>query len=108
LFEHLEMLPMDDYHEFRHAHDIQIEWWLYWCSNYVFITKGIVTPNGAMVTLSISSTSGSRKTNGNGATKSVKTTRSGGITKGGGVRASTSTWDPLPTFNPIVEFFHEL
>ncbi len=29
-FQHLERLPMDDYHEFRHGHEIQIEeWWPY-------------------------------------------------------------------------------
>jgi hypothetical protein len=27
LFQHLEMSPMDDYHEFERAHDIQIEEW---------------------------------------------------------------------------------
>jgi hypothetical protein len=54
--------PMDDYLEFMHAHDIQIEeWWLYWSPNYVSITKGIVAPIGAMATPSINSTSGSRK-----------------------------------------------
>jgi len=38
--------PMDDYLEFMHAHDIQIEeWWLYWSPNYVSITKGIFGPN---------------------------------------------------------------
>ncbi len=53
---------MDDYLEFMHAHDIQIEeWWLYWSPNYVSITKGIVAPIGAMATPSINSTSGSRK-----------------------------------------------
>jgi hypothetical protein len=27
LFQHLEGQPMDDYHESRHAHEIQIEEW---------------------------------------------------------------------------------
>jgi hypothetical protein len=27
LFQHLEMPPMDDYHEFKHAHEIHIEEW---------------------------------------------------------------------------------
>jgi hypothetical protein len=27
LFQHLEGPPIDDYHEFKHAHDIQIEEW---------------------------------------------------------------------------------
>ncbi len=48
---------MDDYHEFKHAHEIQIEEWrLYWSSNYVSITRGIVAPSGAMTILGISST----------------------------------------------------
>ncbi len=27
LFQHLEGPPINDYHEFRHAHEIQIEEW---------------------------------------------------------------------------------
>ncbi len=46
---------MDDYHEFKHANEIQIEWQLYWSLNYFSITKGIVAPSGAMVILSINS-----------------------------------------------------
>jgi hypothetical protein len=43
LFQHLEGPSMDDYHEFMHAHEIQIEaWTLYWSPNYVFIISGIV------------------------------------------------------------------
>jgi hypothetical protein len=94
---------MDDYCEFMHAHEIQIEeWWLYWSPNYVSITMGIVAPIGAMVTLSISSTSGSKNASDNG------TTGSGGTTRGGGARASNNTQGPWPTFNPIVELFCEL
>jgi hypothetical protein len=33
---------------------------------------------------------------------------SGGITRGGGAWASNNTRGPLLTFNPIMEFFHEL
>jgi hypothetical protein len=59
--------PMDDYFEFMHAHDIQIEeWWLYWSPNYVYIIKGIVAPIGAMATPSINSTSGSRNVSDSG------------------------------------------
>jgi hypothetical protein len=77
---------MDDYHEFKHAHEIQIkDWSLYWSPNYVSITKGIVAPSGAMTTLDIGSVSGSENANGNGATES------GGTTRGGGVGASTKT-----------------
>jgi uncharacterized Zn-binding protein involved in type VI secretion len=46
--------------------------------------------------------SGSISANGNGAT------RSGGTTTCGGVRAYINTQGTLPTFNPVVEFFHEL
>ncbi len=103
LFQHLEGLPMDDYYEFKCVHEIQIkEWQFYWSPNYVFITKGIVAPSGATATLSINLASGNGNTSGNGATTS------GGIIGGGSARASTSTWGPLPTFNPIVEFFCEL
>jgi hypothetical protein len=102
LFQHSKGPPMDDYHEFRHANEIQIEWRLYWSLNYFSITKGIVAPSDAMVILSINSVNGSKNANGSG------TTRSGGTTKGGGAKASTNTWGPLFVFNPIVEFFHEL
>jgi hypothetical protein len=77
---------MNDYHEFKSAHEIQIEeWWLYWSPNYVSITKGIVAPNGATTILDISLASGSENASGNGAT------RIGGTIGGGGVGASTST-----------------
>jgi len=55
-----------------------------------------VALSGAMATLRNGNASG------NGAI------RNGGITKGGGARASISTWGPLPIFNQVVEFFHEL
>jgi hypothetical protein len=94
---------MDDYHEFRHAHEIQIkEWRLYWSPNYVSITMGIMAPNGAMTTLNISPTNGSGNVIGSG------TIGSGGTIGGGGVGASTSTWGPLLIFNLVVEFFYEL
>jgi hypothetical protein len=103
LFQHLESLPLDEYYEFKHAHEIQIEeWWLYWSPNYVSITRGIVAPSVAMATPSISSTNGSRSAISSG------NTINGGITEGGGARASTSTWGPLPIFNLVVEFFREL
>ncbi len=77
---------MDDYHDFKHAHEIQIkEWWQYWSPNYVSITRVIMAPSGAMATPSNNSTSGSGSAIGNG------TIGNSGTTKGGGVRASTST-----------------
>jgi hypothetical protein len=102
LFQHLENLLMDDYHEFSCAHDIQInKWRLYWSPNYVSITMGIVAPSGATTTLGISLASGNRKASGNGVTES------GGTIEGGGARASTNMRGLLPTFNPVVEFFRE-
>ncbi len=84
---------MNDYYEFKHVHDIQIgEWGLYWCSNYVSITRGIVALNGAMETHNISSTNGNENTNGNGSIRNVIITKNCGTTKGGGARASTNTW----------------
>jgi hypothetical protein len=72
--------PMDDYHEFKCAHEIQIkEWRLYWSPNYVFITRGIMALSGAMVTPSISLASGGGSVSGNGANM------------GGGVGASINT-----------------
>ncbi len=74
---------MDDYHEFRCAHEIQIkQWWLYQSPKYASIIKRIVDPSGAMIIPNISLTSGSGSVNGSGATKS------GGTTTDGGVRAS--------------------
>jgi hypothetical protein len=71
---------MGDYHEFKCAHEIEIEeWQLYWSPNFVSITKGIMGPKGATTTLGISSTSGSISINGSGATKSGETIWGGGV-----------------------------
>jgi hypothetical protein len=103
LFQHLEGSPMDDYHEFKRAHEIQIEkWWLYWFPNYVFVTTRIVAPSGVTTIPITSSTSGSENATSSGAIKS------GGTTGGGSVGDSTNAWGPWPIFNPIVEFFREL
>ncbi len=94
---------MNDYHEFKRTHEIQIkECQLYQSSNYASVTRGIVAPSGATTILSISSTSGSKSANGSGATKS------GGPITCGGLGASINTQGPLLALNPIVEFFHEL
>jgi hypothetical protein len=54
LFQHLEGPLMDDHHEFKHAHEIQIEEWrLYWSPNYVSITTRIVAPSGASQLLTL-------------------------------------------------------
>jgi hypothetical protein len=77
---------MDDYHEFRHPHEIQIqEWLLYWSPNYVYIIKGIVAPNGVMIIINISSVSRNENVNSNGAIGS------GGTIEGGAIGASTIT-----------------
>ncbi len=103
LFQHLKGSSMDDYHEFKCAHDIQIEKWRpYWSPNYVSITIRVMAPSGATATPSINlaSRSGSATSNG--------TIGSGGTVKGGGARASINTWGPLLIFNPIVKLFCEL
>jgi hypothetical protein len=47
LFQHLEGLLMDDYHEFRRDHAIEIEAWRqHWSPSYVFITHGGVASGG--------------------------------------------------------------
>ncbi len=61
-----------------------------------------MAPSGALATPGISSANGNKSAIGSGAIKS------GGIIGGGGVRASTSTWGPLPIFNLDVEFFYVL
>ncbi len=61
-----------------------------------------MAPSGATINLGISSTSGNGNVNGSGINES------GGTTGGGGARASTNMQGPLPTFNLVVESFHEL
>jgi hypothetical protein len=57
LFQHLEGLSMDDYHEFRRDHAIEIEKWRqHWFPSYVFITHDGVA-SGGTTTLSTPSTS---------------------------------------------------
>ncbi len=57
LFQHLEGPPMDDYHEFRRDHAIEIEEWRqHWSPSYVSITHGGVA-SGGTTTLSTPSTS---------------------------------------------------
>ncbi|CAM6082310.1 unnamed protein product [Calypogeia fissa] len=48
LFQHLEGPPMDDYHEFRKAHDMEIMAWKdYWSPKYVSMTYGGVVGTAA-------------------------------------------------------------
>ncbi len=47
LFQHLEGLPMDDYHEFRRDHAAEIkEWRQHWSPSYVSITHNGVASGG--------------------------------------------------------------
>jgi hypothetical protein len=74
---------MDDYHEFGHAHEIQIEEWRLYCfPNYVYIIVGIMAPSGTMITFCISLASGNGNAIGSG------TIGSGGTIGGGDARAS--------------------
>jgi hypothetical protein len=42
---------MDDYREFWHAHEVEIQnWQLYWSLNYVSITIMLVASSGALAT----------------------------------------------------------
>jgi hypothetical protein len=61
-----------------------------------------------MTYTNISLTTGRKSASGNETIRSGGTIKIDGTTGGGGVRASTSTWGPLPTFNLVVEFFCEL
>jgi hypothetical protein len=71
---------MDDYYEFKCAHEIQIEeWQLYWSPNYVSITKGIIAPSGAMSTPSPSLITRNGSVNGSGNANGYGTTRGGGM-----------------------------
>jgi len=87
---------VDDYHEFWHAHEVEIQnWQLYWSLNYVSITIMIVASSGALATPN------NYCTNGNGSASSA-------ATRSGSANPSTKKQGPLLTFNPIVEFFHVL
>jgi hypothetical protein len=47
LFQHLEGPSMDDYHEFRRDHAVEIkEWRQHWSPSYLFITHGGVVSGG--------------------------------------------------------------
>jgi hypothetical protein len=57
LFQHLEGLPMYDYHEFRRDHAAEIKVWRqHWSPSYVSIIHGGVA-SGGITTLSTPSTS---------------------------------------------------
>ncbi len=80
---------MDDYHEFKHAHEVWIEeWWLYWSPNYVSIIRGTIVVPSATPTIF-----------------------GGSLANGlvlGMLRPSISGQIVLCAFNLIMEFFYEL
>jgi hypothetical protein len=90
-------------HEFKHAHDIQIEeWQLYWSPNYVSITMGIVAPSGVMATPSISLANGSGNAT---SSEPLEVVELLGVVVQGHALVHGG---PLLVFNPIVELFCEL
>jgi hypothetical protein len=71
---------MDDYHEFKCAHEVSIEErCLYWSPNYVSITRGFKATSGATISPNNNAISGSRNVSGN------ETIGSGGVTRSGGI-----------------------
>ncbi len=55
LFQHLEGPPMDDYHEFRRDHAVEIEAWRqHWSPSYVSITHGGVASGGTTTSSTLS------------------------------------------------------
>jgi hypothetical protein len=87
---------MDDYHEFKCAHEVQIkERYLYWSPNYVSIIMGLKAISGAIISPNSNAVSGSKNVNGN------ETIGSGGI----GLSINTQLKAFFPTFNPIMKFF---
>jgi hypothetical protein len=104
LFQHLEGLLMDDYFEFKCAHEIHIEeWWLYWSPDYVSITSGLVALVVTTTTLA-----NTNLINGNGNVGSSGSIEGSGTTRSGGIGPSTNARGPLLAFNLVVEFFCEL
>ncbi len=85
LFQHLEVLPMDDYNfESMCSHDIHIaELWLYWSPNYVSIINGLMV---LVATTTISTNTNS--INGSGSVKSRGFIGGNGTTGNGGTRPS--------------------
>ncbi len=78
---------MDDYHAFKSAHK---KWHLYWSPNYVFIMRvPMVSTTSSATTTTL-------------ANSNAISTRS--AIGSGGTSPSTNMWDPLLTFNLIVEF----
>ena len=97
LFQHLEGPPMDDYHEFRRAHVVEIEAWRHhWSPNYVSITYGsrVGAQPGAPPTTP--ATPSSSSTGQSGGPSTSTSTSSGAALAGSGA---------IPVFNPVVEFF---
>jgi len=117
---------MDDYHEFKFAHKIEIkEWQLYLAPNYVSITIMIMIPSGMLTIPSINLIIESDAINGDGAIRSRningggtiknlrivkienvnggRTIRSGGATRNNGSDPSTNTEGSFMMFSLIVK-----
>jgi hypothetical protein len=81
---------MDDYHEFRRAHAIEIEEWRqHWSPNCVSITRGGVSSSGTV-----------------SAGSSTSTSVGSGV--GAGPSTSGTSVGVPPSFNPVEEFFSTL
>ncbi|CAM6086223.1 unnamed protein product [Calypogeia fissa] len=82
---------MDDYHEYKKAHLVEIEAWKqHWSPQYVSMISCKTTSTQTTPSTPSTSSSGTSSTSGLGASSS------GVLTRGTG---------PLPTFDPVVEFF---
>ncbi|OAE18112.1 hypothetical protein AXG93_3352s1080 [Marchantia polymorpha subsp. ruderalis] len=97
LFQHLEEPPMDDYHEFRRDHAVEIDAWRHhWSSNYMSITQGDVGTSGGA---SCSIIDGTSEIDGAGTSSDLVSIASGSI---------SGDASDIPSFNPIAEFFKRL
>jgi len=97
LFQHLERSLMNDYHEFKCTHEVEI----ILLPNYLFITKGTMAP-------SFVSTSNITATNPKAnLAKGIRNVISA-TTRNRGVGASINGWGHVLTFNLVVEFFQKL
>jgi len=90
------------YHEFKNAHEIQIEeWCLYWSLNYVFIIRGIVAQ---VVQWQLLALIRQMEMEVLAVVEPLEMVE----LPGWWCMASISTHGPLPIFNQVVDFFHEL
>lgn len=98
---------MDDYHKFKHTHDIE-EWLLYQLPNYVFITHNIMVPTPILVSSVTLTTYNNDLAYGSGNDNGSGIIGSGIAIESINISPSTKTNGLLPTFNSIVKFFWKL